>query len=444
MERKLIAAAVSSALALPLAAQAVEFSVSGHVNRAIISVDGTGADNDGDLQHVDANSSETRFRFTGSEELDSGMTAGIQLEIGRPSDWRTRHANAYLSSAAGRVTIGQASAASDGMAHADLGGPSWLGGATNWCSYASSGPACPSNDGGRMEVLRYDTPAIGPAAIAFSVGNDDYWDVKLSIAGSMGDAGYDLRIGHIGERDHMVPDPDMPAMDAVDAVPGTDDQMFNAAERIAGSDLLMVLQDENMPDPDPDNPGQFIANDFWDDQGERLDTATNDDTDVMAAVMAHVDGDDAVVAVDQLGADNTVNASTYLKTSTITIPGEEGTPAVAAVAQGMMEEKRGDITTASAAFAFGQGTSVALAWSQNNASDNEYQYVKLDHSYGDGSIGVYYKTGDTGDTGGSLVGVAVGHNMGGGATAYAGFRQMKEDNTDDVDLIVAGMRVTFN
>ena len=42
MERKLIAAAVSSALALPMAAQAVEFSVSGQINRAIMSVDGGG------------------------------------------------------------------------------------------------------------------------------------------------------------------------------------------------------------------------------------------------------------------------------------------------------------------------------------------------------------------------------------------------------------------
>ena len=61
-----------------------------------------------------------------------------------------------------------------------------------------------------------------------------------------------------------------------------------------------------------------------------------------------------------------------------------------------MEDKRGDITTASAGFSFGQGTSVALAWSQNNATDNEYQYIKLDHSYGDGSVGVYYKSGEDG------------------------------------------------
>ena len=72
MERKLIAVAVSSALALPMAAQAVEFAVSGHINRAIVSIDGTGADNDGDLQHRDGRTSPSRFRFTGSEELESG------------------------------------------------------------------------------------------------------------------------------------------------------------------------------------------------------------------------------------------------------------------------------------------------------------------------------------------------------------------------------------
>ena len=105
----------------------------------------------------------------------------------------------------------------------------------------------------------------------------------------------------------------------------------------------------------------------------------------------------------------------------------------------------GDVTTASAAFSFGQGTSVALAWSQDNLEDHEYQYIKLDHSYGDGSIAVYYKRGENADgTEGSLVGIGLGHNLGNGATAYAGYRQMSEDNKDDVDLLVAGLRVTFN
>ena len=76
--------------------------------------------------------------------------------------------------------------------------------------------------------------------------------------------------------------------------------------------------------------------------------------------------------------------------------------------------------------------------------DNEYQYIKLDHSYGDGSVGVYYKSGETGAVDGSLWGVGLGHSLGGGAHAYAGFRQISQDGKEDVDLILAGMRVTFN
>ena len=314
MERKLIAAAVSSALALPMAAQAVEFSISGHVNRAIISVDDGSDENDGNLRHVDANSSATRFRIKGSEELDSGMTVGVYWEVDKigneSAPFRARQANVYLSTAGGKLTLGQASTAADGMAHARLGGPSWLGGVTNWCSYAGGSTACPSNDGNRHEVVRYDTPAIGPASLAVSAGSDDYWDAKLSIAGSMGDAGYDLRVGYVGE--------------------------------------------------------------------------------------------------------NTLDSS------------------------------MSDVTTASGAVSFGQGTAVAAAWSQNDGSGNEYAYVELDHSYGDGSVGVYFKDGETNGVDGSLWGIGVGHSLGGGATAYAGYRLMEQDGAEDTTLLVAGMRVTFN
>ena len=423
MERKLIAAAVSSALVLPMAAQAVEFSVSGQINRALISVDGAVDDDgkelatNGDIQHVDADSSNTRFRMVGSEELDSGMTAGVQLEwaaLNGDDDGPTiRQANVSLSAAGGKLTIGQASVATDGMAHADLGGASFLGGVTNWCSYAGSGPACPSNDGGRMDVLRYDTPAIGPASIAFSVGNDDYWDAKLSISGSMGDAGYDLRIGHIGERDSST------AVAGTQAMP---EMTVFAEEYPDSTDLLGLLAMENPADASLNtNPGN--------DDNMADPTATN--TDATDAIQSHVDANDDVVAIELIDGEigDPLVDSAYRKTTRSVID------AVAAVPGSMKEVKAGDITTASAAFSFGQGTSVALAWSQNNATDNEYQYVKLDHSYGDGSVAVYYKSGETGDVDGSHLGVAIGHSLGGGATAYAGFRQMAEDGKEDVDLI---------
>ena len=329
MERKLIAAAVTSALAVPMAAQAVEeFAVSGHVNRAVIVMDqdgytNGGLDQDGKLQHVDSNASETRFRFTGSEELDSGLTVGVNLELGRPGNWRTRHAHVYFDGAGGRLTLGQASAATDGMAHARLGGPSWLGGVTNWCSYVAQGPACPSNDGNRIEVLRYDTPSLGPVGIAASTGDNEYWDARLTVAGSMGEAGYDFRLGYIPT----------------------------------------------------------------------------------------FDGDD--------GAD------------------------------------AGDILTTSGAVSFGQGTAIAAAWSKDDMPDSrtqehEYFYAEIDHSYGDGSVGVYWKKGEISDSGpgadveGTLWGIGLGHNIGGGATAYAGFRRMETDNVADGNLYITGMRVTFN
>ena len=324
MERKLIAVAVSTALGMPMAAHAVELAVSGHVNRAIVSVDG--GDNDG-LRHVDANASESRVRFVGSEELDSGMTVGVNLEVGLGSDahgyggavttaddgtmtsskndLRVRHKNVYLATPGGKITLGQTQSTSDNVPYASMGGLSWLGGVTNWCSFAGAGAACQSNSNGRIEALRYDSPALGPVTVAASAGEDDYWDVMAKVAGSAGDTGYDLRLGYADE-----------------------DQM-----------------------------------------------------------------------------------------------------------------------TFSGSVGFAQGTAVTVAWGQidnaGTADDSDYGYVALDQSYGDGSVGIYYGQGTDGDAEDSLWGVGVGHSVGGGAQAYAGFRNMADGN-DDVSLILVGMRVVFN
>ena len=39
---------------------------------------------------------------------------------------------------------------------------------------------------------------------------------------------------------------------------------------------------------------------------------------------------------------------------------------------------------------------------------------------------------------------ASGTHIGGGATVYAGFRQHEEHGKEDVDVMLAGIRVTFN
>ena len=319
MERKLITVAVATALGLPMAAVAVEGSVSGHVNMAIVKVD----DNDAMVQ--DANGSETRFKFKGSEELDSGLTAGVTLEVGsgggrygyahahadddnkNENDFRVRHANVSLSSAAGTLTIGQQNTPADASSYADVGS-TWIAGATNWCSYGiGGGAACVNNESGRKRAVRYDAPAIGPLSIGAGFGNNDVWDVAAQISGSAGDTGYNLRVGYNG---------------------------------------------------------------------------TKGDEDIIAS---------------------------------------------------------GSVTVGS--------TGVAVAWTdgEDGKGDNESLYVKLDQSYGDGSVAIYYKRGENSTGEGDLWGVGVAHGLGGGATAYAGYRLVDNDaDADKVDGFLAGLRVTFN
>ena len=350
MEKKLIAAAVSSVLAVPMAAQAVEFAVSGHVNRAVIILDQEGHPEDGDLQHVDSNASETRFRFTGSEELDAGLTAGVNLELGKPSAWRTRHAAVSLSGAGGKLTMGQTGTAASGAedAHGAFNGGSWLAGVTNWCSYASPGPACVTDGVSRTDVLRYDTPSIGPAKIAVSTGNNEYWDAKLTLAGSMGEAGYDFRVG------------------------------------------------------------------YW--QREPADGLDNDAILTSGAI--------------SFGQGTSIGAAW--------VQDDFDLDAVKAFGAYLPESQRAGLADA------------------NVTRDRETVFLTVDHSYGDGSVGLYWRQGDvSGSVGGakvvdvdsSLWGIGIGHNIGAGVSAYAGFRQVKKDDvvlSDDSNLYLAGMRVSFN
>ena len=433
MERKLIAAAVTSALALPMAAQAVEFAASGQINRAITSVDGGGSSApgkkdmyDGDVAHVDHDGSQTRFRFTGSEELENGMTAGVNLEYGLSAN--LRQANVYLGTAGGKITVGHASTATDGVAYAYLGGPAWLGGTTNYCSFVSAGPACQTNDGGRQGILRYDTPSLGPATISVSTGDNDYWDAMLKIAGSFGDAGYDFRVGYIGEYDTDVM-----------AVAGS-------VTPITGKQLMEALKDDGF---------KFNA------AGDTITSGPGGQS-----------GTAGDIPGDAIDAHNALNKVTVRRIS----EGEVSADPFAAktlyhksvTEKKAMTKPAGDIATASAAVSFGQGTSVAVAWSKDDVENDEYQFVNLDHSYGAGSVGLYFKQGEmdkpnpdklmwdgngayevkkgTGSTNheGEMWGVGVGHDIGSGATVFAGYAQISEDGMNDIDILAAGMRVTFN
>ncbi len=206
MNKKILAVAVSSALAAPMAAQAVNYKLSGQVNRAMVY------HNDGensDIQFVDNTASGTRWRLTGSEAIGGGMKAGFNWEYQMPSNkgdsggigaaYRgtaaqdNRRAEVWFSGGWGKASLGQGPGAGDGTTEADLS-DTWnvtyviqdtFGGAIAWRTGAGSTIAGGLTHGdtyayydafSRYDRIRYDSPALGPVTLAVSAGAQDKYE----------------------------------------------------------------------------------------------------------------------------------------------------------------------------------------------------------------------------------------------------------------------------
>jgi len=229
--------ATAALILLAPSVQAVEVTVSGQVNRLIMSVD-NGVDSG--VVHADNSVSGTRWRFAGEGDLDNGMTAGVLYETqlqSNPSDkisvgdldgdgsggnvgdgdyFSTRQANVWMKGNFGKVTIGQGSGAADGSAEIDGSGTTVIqyNGASSdllgSMAFGGTGVTVGSVrayfDGlGRNDNIRYDA-AIGELGLAASLGNGDkielsavykiaalkfmvgLWDQKDSGAGNAGRA----------------------------------------------------------------------------------------------------------------------------------------------------------------------------------------------------------------------------------------------------------------
>ena len=169
---KALTVAIAGALAVPMAAQAVDFTISGQVNRALFITDTDG----GTSAEVKNNGgSSTRVRANGSSELEGGGTVGIQFEYEESGTGvNLRHANLQYGGDFGKVTIGQGSEAGDGSQYSDTTGVNGIGHGAGTSTDFSLGDYFGSLDGGgRVNMIRYDTPSIGPISAAVSVANGD-------------------------------------------------------------------------------------------------------------------------------------------------------------------------------------------------------------------------------------------------------------------------------
>ena len=202
MDKKLIAVAAASALALPMSAHALEGSISGHVGRVIQHVDGPGEAKDGPKwNHADLGASPSRFRFTGSEELDNGVTIGVNLEYAVGANQGNspglRHSALTFSGAFGSIAAGQTAPATNGT-NDDL---SASGLAVDMACSNAAGKSCPDFTAGRRGVVKYTTPAIGVAGFSGSAG-PDFWDAQLSSSGELGAGSYALRASFAADGDN--------------------------------------------------------------------------------------------------------------------------------------------------------------------------------------------------------------------------------------------------
>jgi len=231
MNKKLLAIAISSALAAPMAAQAIEASVSGHVNRAIIFLDDGEAS---DWSNTDNIASQSRLRVVGSGDLGvGGMKVGTTMEWGFSSNVgffatvkgrngntggndlnpNLRHSRLWFSGSWGKVTMGHGSGAYDGTAYyADQGGSVFLAGIENGTTTHAAGVAFRTGgggvsantvggafgtfDGGRYDNIRYDSPKLGPLGVAIDLGDNQRWSAAATVSTKFSGAGFKAKIGY--------------------------------------------------------------------------------------------------------------------------------------------------------------------------------------------------------------------------------------------------------
>lgn len=130
---KILAFSIASLSVAP--ALAIDFKVSGQINRAIMNVDNGESS---DTFFVDNTNSSSRFRFTGSSEIGNGLEAGFNYEMefeSEPSvlvneansgsttnELQERLTEVYLKGGFGQVNLGQGNGAANGLTHVTLAG----------------------------------------------------------------------------------------------------------------------------------------------------------------------------------------------------------------------------------------------------------------------------------------------------------------------------------
>ncbi|NNE64154.1 MAG: porin [Gammaproteobacteria bacterium] len=205
LTKSLIAVVVSGAFIAPTVAQAFKVKLSGQVSRMVVLPDDAAGD---EIQHVDIGWSGSRFRFTGSETADNGITYGFRFEIqarensvgdvnggtfGDPGDNQdNRYQDLYFSGRFGQISLGKGDGASNGSTEVDMSGTALSSSSNhqdNWGSFEIA-PGVEWDtvfsmfDGiSRQNRVRYDTPNFSGFSVAGSLGQGNATELALRYNG---------------------------------------------------------------------------------------------------------------------------------------------------------------------------------------------------------------------------------------------------------------------
>ncbi len=214
IHRVFIGLALAAAVMVIVApAYALDFAISGQVNRALLYAD------DGSSAKwffVDNDNSSTRFRFRGSNDFEGGWKVGFLWEVEMqsnpsnkvsmsddsdlgPVNFNERHADVWIEKW-GTLRLGQGDTATNGTSEVDLSG-------TDLAAYSSvddvggnfefrdNGVGTGITVGGsrsnfdglsRKDRIRYDTPRWAGFFASGSIEGSNQWDVAARYAGDFG------------------------------------------------------------------------------------------------------------------------------------------------------------------------------------------------------------------------------------------------------------------
>jgi len=196
MKKKYIIGLAASLIGISSLSQAAEMTISGQVNRAVMSAD------DGEKTEtyfVDNTNSSTRFRFALTDQITDNILAGVMLEMefqsnsssavsrANPqiaSELKERKAEVFFKGPFGEVYLGQGDGSANGYTHLDLSGTNVValmghahlfGGGTRFLEGNLTGPTVTGaianfDFESRYDRIEYSTNQFGPLTLSATIG----------------------------------------------------------------------------------------------------------------------------------------------------------------------------------------------------------------------------------------------------------------------------------